>query len=350
MQHAVATPFLNNPAHPLVRKAVIFPLDLERISKQNPTIRPRDGKCVSVPIGPLKLEIVGSAWINWCRLLSMSRIQTLDEITARLGAPAFLRWVEAPYGAAAVVVRFQHRGAVVDLNPSGAFRLIFQLSPSEVIRDGAHGTPFRDTVRAGSIITSFTERPERIRIVGAADTLHLLFSPEIAAACAANLPELLPLGQRDLQAAAVQALVATSFDGTDAQLQQTIGSVAKLVVEGRKHLETRAGGFAPRARRVVLDLLEKRLGDGISVPELADAANLSLHHFIKVCRQSEGLTPHALLMQKRIERAIELLLNGIPTVDEVAMRVGFSSPSHFISAFRRLVGVTPSAMKRAARY
>jgi AraC family transcriptional regulator len=99
----------------------------------------------------------------------------------------------------------------------------------------------------------------------------------------------------------------------------------------------------------MLDLLDRHLSGGISVPELADAANLSLHHFIKVCRQSEGLTPHALLMQKRIERAIELLLNRRAAVDEVAMLVGFASSSHFVSAFRRLVGVTPASLRRAAR-
>lgn len=279
----------------------------------------------------------------------MSRIQMLDEITSRLGPPAFLRWVEAPYGAAAAVVRFRHRGAVVDLSRSGAFRLIFQLSPTEIMREGKDGTSSRGTVKAGSVIISFTEQPERIHIAGAADTLQVLFSPELAAACTKNPSGRLPLARREWQAIAVQTLTATSFGGNDAHLQQTIGSVAKLVVEGCNHVETTAGGLAPKARRILVNLLEERLCDGISVAELADAANLSLHHFIKVCRQTEGLTPHALLMQKRIERSIELLLGGPATVDEVAIQVGFSSPSHFVSAFHRVVGVTPSAMRRAAR-
>lgn len=279
----------------------------------------------------------------------MSRIQVLDEITARLGPPAFLRWIEAPYGATAVVVRFRHRGAVVDLEPTRAFRLIFHVSPSDVLRtESDEGTPSHEMLRAGSIITSFTERPERIRIVGAADTLQLLFSPELAAARGANSAVDWPL-RRDLLASTVQTLVATSLDGTDTQLRQTVAAVAKLVIEQPRALETSAGGLTPQARRVVLELLDKRLPDGISVPELADAASLSLHHFIKVCRQSEGLTPHALLVAKRIDRAIEILLAGMATVDEVAIQVGFFSPSHFISTFRRLVGVTPAALRRAAR-
>ncbi len=279
----------------------------------------------------------------------MSRIQVLDEITARLGPPAFLRWIEAPYGATAVVVRFRHRGAVVDLEPTRAFRLIFHVSPSDVLRtESDEGTTSHEMLRAGSIITSFTERPERIRIVGAADTLQLLFSPELAAARGANSAVDWPL-RRDLLASTVQTLVASSLGGTDTQLRQTVAAVAKLVTEQPRALETSAGGLTPQARRVVLELLDKRLPDGISVSELADAASLSLHHFIKVCRQSEGLTPHALLVAKRIDRAIEILLAGMATVDEVAIQVGFFSPSHFISTFRRLVGVTPAALRRAAR-
>jgi AraC-like DNA-binding protein len=279
----------------------------------------------------------------------MSRIQTLDEITARLGAPVFLRWIDAPYGAVAAVVRFRHRGADLNLNPSGAFRLIFQLSSSEVIREGRAERPSRDSVRAGSIITSFTDRPERIRIVGAADTLHLMFSPELAAACGPTPASHLPLARREVQANAAQALVATSFHGTDVQLQGIVNAVAKLVVEGPEHKEKSAGGLTPHARRALLGVIDQQLQRDISVRELASAANLSLHHFIKACRHTEGITPHALLMQKRIERSIESLLDSMATVDEIAMQVGFSSPSHFISTFRRLVGVTPAVMRRAAR-
>ncbi len=41
----------------------------------------------------------------------MSRIQALDEITERMGPPAFLRWVDAPYDASAAVVR-EGRGEI----------------------------------------------------------------------------------------------------------------------------------------------------------------------------------------------------------------------------------------------
>lgn len=279
----------------------------------------------------------------------MSRIQALDEITARLGPPALLRWVNAPYGATAAVVRLRHRGAVVDLSASGVFRLIFQLSSSRVVRGESEAAASQEAMRAGSIVTSCTQQPERIRVLGSAETLHLLYSPELAAASEAGCNDPLPQVRRALQALAAQTLVAVSLSGTDEQLQQAVASVAKLIVEQRKEARAALGGFAPQVRRAVLDRLDERVRDGISVPELAEAAHLSLHHFIRVCRQSEGLTSHALLTQKRIEHAVELLLHRTASVEEIAMLVGFSSPSHCVSTFRRVVGVTPAALRRAAR-
>ena len=280
----------------------------------------------------------------------MSRIQSLDEITDRLGAPAFLRWVEAPYGAAAAVVRFRHRGAVVDISASGNFRLIFHLSPSRIVHQGGEEPPLKNDMPTGSIVASFTHVPQRIRILSAADTLHLLFSPELAEACAGDTTRRLsPRTYPALRAGAVQTLLAAALDGTDIRMQQTIAGVAKTIVDNYGRERVAAGGLAPRTSRAIHELIEKHLRRGVSVPELAEAAGLSVHHFIKSVRQSEGFTPHALLSQRRMERAIGLLLNRKQSVEEIALMVGFSSPSHFISTFRRLVGVTPSLLRRAAR-
>ena len=280
----------------------------------------------------------------------MSRIQSLDEITDRLGTPALLRWVDAPFGAAAAVVRFRHRGATVDLSATSSFRLIFHLSSSEVIRQGTHECPSRGGNLPGSIVASFTQRSERIKIVSAADTLHLLFSPELAKACGGDVAGQLSLRVHPaLRAGAVQSLVATALGGKDAQLERIMGDVARTIVENHYGPKLFVGGLSPHASRAVHDLLEKHLYCGVSVKALAETASLSVNHFIKTFRQSEGFTPHAMLLQRRVERAIRLLLHGKESVEEVAVILGFSSPSHFISAFRRMVGVTPAQLRHAAK-
>jgi AraC-like DNA-binding protein len=144
-------------------------------------------------------------------------------------------------------------------------------------------------------------------------------------------------------------LLAAAFGGTDTEMQQTIANVARTIVDNHGSKGLGAGGLAPQASRAIHELIKKHLRCGVSVPKLAEAAGLSVHHFIKCFRQSEGFTPHALLLERRMERAIGLLLNHKESVEEIALMVGFSSPSHFISTFRKLVGVTPSLLRRAAR-
>jgi AraC family transcriptional regulator len=278
----------------------------------------------------------------------MSRIPALDEITRSLGPPALLRWVDAPFGAAAAIIRIRHRGSAISLSPSGSFRLIFHLSSSEVVRDNINGPGSRQFARQGSIVTSFTRSPERIRILGAADTLHLLFSPELTSACASAPSALSPRTSAAMQAAAARMLVDASLHGSATRLEQTVASIARTLVEHPREPSRKAGGLTPQAGVALQRLLQHRLDRSIPVSELAEAAGLSLHHFIRACRQSEGFTPHAMVLQRRIDWAIHLLLSSSSGIDEIALRTGFSSPSHFVSTFRRMVGVTPAKLRRAA--
>jgi AraC family transcriptional regulator len=274
----------------------------------------------------------------------MSTIAALDEITEQLGPPARLRWVNVLGDKTAAVVRFRHKGAALNLSASGNFRLIFQLTDSEV---ETSQFPGRRSLGVGDIVTSFTLRREQVRVEGPADTIHLLFSPQLVQSLGADESCRLSLrAEPALRASAVQAFVAMALDSPDVQLDSAILSVARILREDLSD-RTATGGLSPHMRRAIRDLLAQRISGGISVPELAEAAGLSLHHFIKVCRQTEGYTPHALLLNERINRAIALLSRPRARVDEVAITMGFCSPSHFVGSFRRLMGVTPAAFRNA---
>ena len=53
--------------------------------------------------------------------------------------------------------------------------------------------------------------------------------------------------------------------------------------------------------------------------------------------QSTRVSPHAYVMQRRLHIARDLLINQPElTIEHVALRLGFSSSSHFSSTFRRL--------------
>src|SRR2546426_3256464 len=57
--------------------------------------------------------------------------------------------------------------------------------------------------------------------------------------------------------------------------------------------------------------------------------------------------PHRFLVQRRIEQARALLEARTLPIAEIARSVGFRTPSHFTTTFRRVIGITPSVYRSA---
>ena len=112
---------------------------------------------------------------------------------------------------------------------------------------------------------------------------------------------------------------------------------------------SRRGGVTSTAFRRIDDLVRARLDEPMpstpSLVELAQAAGVSKHHFIKAFRETVGETPYAWVMRQRIERARTLLTQPNETVSDVAFRTGFSSTAHFVASFRQRLGVTPGTFR-----
>jgi transcriptional regulator of acetoin/glycerol metabolism len=109
------------------------------------------------------------------------------------------------------------------------------------------------------------------------------------------------------------------------------------------------GGLSPRTLRRVRDHVESHLEENLSIETLAAASGLSMYHFIRAFKQSQGVTPHHYLLHRRIERARELLTRTDLSMSQVAFACGFSDQSHFARRFRELVGVPPSTFKWSNR-
>jgi AraC family transcriptional regulator len=108
-----------------------------------------------------------------------------------------------------------------------------------------------------------------------------------------------------------------------------------------------AGGLPARRLKLILDFIEENLAQPIALRQLGELAGTSTRHFERAFRQAVGVPPHAYVLRKRVARAQSLLL-GEPalTIDEIAVRTGFSSSSHLSSTFRRQTGYSPTAFRR----
>jgi AraC-like DNA-binding protein len=109
------------------------------------------------------------------------------------------------------------------------------------------------------------------------------------------------------------------------------------------------GGLSPGASRRVQEYIEANLQDGIDLVTLADTAGLSLFHFARAFKQSEGMTPHAYVLERRLERAQQLLTGTNLSLSEVASATGFSDQGHLARHFRRRHGMSPRAVRWSMR-
>ena len=69
--------------------------------------------------------------------------------------------------------------------------------------------------------------------------------------------------------------------------------------------------------------------------------NLSLKKLKEGFKQIYGTTVYGFLFDYKMEVARKLLESGAHNVNEVGLKVGYSTASHFISAFKKQYGTTP---------
>jgi len=101
-----------------------------------------------------------------------------------------------------------------------------------------------------------------------------------------------------------------------------------------------------RALARVLDAIEARLADRLSLADLAAIANLRPALFARAFRARMRVAPYRYVIERRIERARGMLAEPRMSLAEIALALGFSSQSHFTRAFTRHTGMSPGAWRK----
>jgi AraC family transcriptional regulator len=100
-----------------------------------------------------------------------------------------------------------------------------------------------------------------------------------------------------------------------------------------------------RLKRAI-EYMTANLAEPISLADIAAANGLSRMHFAAQFRAATGVRPHEYLLQRRIERAQELLLTSCQSLVDIAWDVGFKTQAHFTTVFARFVGETPNVWRQ----
>jgi AraC family transcriptional regulator len=106
------------------------------------------------------------------------------------------------------------------------------------------------------------------------------------------------------------------------------------------------GTLTAAQKRAVLELVEQRLGEELSLDELAGAAGVSRYHFLRLFKNSLGVTPHRFVLDRRVAAARQLLETTRLPLAEIAAATGFASQSHMSTTMRRHLGLPPGMWRR----
>ena len=93
--------------------------------------------------------------------------------------------------------------------------------------------------------------------------------------------------------------------------------------------------------RKAKDIVISRLAEPPSLQELADEIGLTLKKLKEGFKQIYGDSVFSFLLDYKMEVARKLLESGAHNVNEVGLKVGYSTSSHFIAAFKKKYGTTP---------
>ncbi|MDG4859308.1 helix-turn-helix domain-containing protein [Streptomyces sp. T-3] len=92
-----------------------------------------------------------------------------------------------------------------------------------------------------------------------------------------------------------------------------------------------------------------RLGEPLTLAELAACSSMSVRTFSRRFRDEVGVTPMQWLTRQRIDRARELLEETDRTVDRIAAEAGFGTGASLRQHFHAVLGVTPRAYRATFR-
>jgi AraC family transcriptional regulator len=109
-----------------------------------------------------------------------------------------------------------------------------------------------------------------------------------------------------------------------------------------------SGGLQIHRLSRSIDMMRAALEEPFDLQTLARRVGLSAFHFSRVFKQATGMSPSRYFVHLRMQKARRLLCETGYSIIDIALELGYRSPSHFASVFRQVSGTTPSVYRDRA--
>ena len=257
-------------------------------------------------------------------------------------------------------------GPTSPIPPEDAYMIVLQMGQPSRRELWLDGKPVRtEPLNPGDVALHDLRRQPVFKMYTAIDSVNFYIPRHSLDACAddaearriSDLVFTPGIGVNDRTLAAMGAAILPIFEDADQVSQLFVDHFTGAVVAhvarafGGMHLARRPprGALAPWQERRAKELLDANLEGNLTLSMLAGACELSTRHFSRAFRQSVGLSPHQWLLQRRVDKARELLRDPNLSLADVAIACGFANQSHFTRVFTRIASVSPGRWRRMYR-
>jgi AraC family transcriptional regulator len=133
------------------------------------------------------------------------------------------------------------------------------------------------------------------------------------------------------------------------------GTVIEAVSLLRRQIDPKSDGENSDGRgrllawqaRKVHNYIDSHITEPVLVADLCALLQRSEAHFSRSFKRTFGESPHSFVIRRRVELAARCMLASDASLSDIALRCGFADQAHLCKHFRRTVGQTPAAWRRA---
>lgn len=144
--------------------------------------------------------------------------------------------------------------------------------------------------------------------------------------------------------------ILEQFQRLEDNAQTEACEVAFLVMQLMTCLPEQPQPYPPRQQTVasrIMSWVEAHYASKFSLDRLAHDLGLSRSYTSRIFRQQTGGSIHEYLLTRRIKSSCDLLRYSGEPVDAIALAVGFSEVTYFITCFKKMMRQTPLQYRRS---
>jgi len=144
-------------------------------------------------------------------------------------------------------------------------------------------------------------------------------------------------------------MLAIELVGHNPFAAEAVDSLARLILVqiARKQMNS-SQPLTPALMGRIAEFVDAGLDQRLLVSDMAAVVGLTPNRFAQAFARATSRSPHQYVLDRRLERATDLLRSSSEPLAEIAAACGFANQQHMTQLMRRRVGTTPARYREGA--